>query len=81
MWIRNKRYSKPSTWNNYKINHPDLDLYDDDDSSTTRRKPFLLPSNDLPLYMAHKSFNEVLLLDRMEVYNAFRRGNLILKRC
>lgn len=62
-------------------NHPDLDLYDDDDSSTTRRKPFLLPSNDLPLYMAHKSFNEVLLLDRMEVYNAFHRGNLILKRC
>lgn len=62
-------------------NHPDLDLYDDDDGSIARRKPFLLPSNDLPLYMAHRSFNEVLLLDRMEVYNAFRRGNLILKRC
>lgn len=23
---RNKKYSKPSAWNNYKINHPDLDL-------------------------------------------------------
>ena len=23
---RNKKYSEPSTWNNYKINHPDLDL-------------------------------------------------------
>lgn len=58
---------------------PDLDYIDD--GPTSRRKPFLLPSNDLPLYMAHRSFNEILLLDRMEVYNAFRRGNLILKRC
>ena len=24
---RNKKYSKPSAWNNYKINHPDLDLF------------------------------------------------------
>ena len=23
---RNKKYSEPSAWNNYKINHPDLDL-------------------------------------------------------
>ena len=23
---RNKKYSEPSSWNNYKINHPDLDL-------------------------------------------------------
>ena len=23
---RNKKYSEPSTWNNYKINHPDLNL-------------------------------------------------------
>lgn len=23
---RSKKYSEPSTWNNYKINHPDLDL-------------------------------------------------------
>ena len=23
---RNKKYSEPSTWNNYKINHPNLDL-------------------------------------------------------
>lgn len=58
---------------------PDLDFIDD--GPTSKRKPFLLPSNDLPLYMAHRSFNEILLLDRMEVYNAFRRGNLILKRC
>ena len=23
---RNRKYSEPSSWNNYKINHPDLDL-------------------------------------------------------
>ena len=49
--------------------------------NSPRRKSFLLPSNDLPLYMAHRSFGEILLIDRQEVYNAFRLGNLILKRC
>ena len=23
---RNRKYSEPTSWNNYKINHPDLDL-------------------------------------------------------